>query len=87
MEPTHANAGLLQLAPLLLISISVGFCARALARDKGRDVGVWTVLGFIPFLNLFVVWFFMGASNLRLERKVDALLKAQGVDPTTFSNP
>ena len=42
------------------------------------------VLGFVPIVNIFVGWFFIGASNLRVERKLDALLRAQGQDPESF---
>jgi hypothetical protein len=84
MEPAHSNAGLLQLLPLAIVSVVFGFVSRALAKDKGRDVPVWTVLGFIPIVNMFVAWFFVGASNLRVERKLDAILRAQGQDPESF---
>ena len=79
------SAGLLQLLPLAIISICLGPVARALAKDKGRNVTLWTVLGFIPIANMVMMWFFMGAANLRAERKLDALLKAQGQDPASFN--
>jgi len=69
------------LIPLLTVSLPVGFIARRLARDKGRNVTKWTIYGFIPFINFILVWYFVGASNLRMERKLDALLQAQGKDP------
>jgi hypothetical protein len=84
MEPVQSNAGLLQLLPLAIVSVVFGFVARALAKDKGRDVPLWTVLGFIPVVNILFAWFFVGASNLRIERKLDALLRAQGQDPESF---
>lgn len=60
--------------PLLLFSIFAAISAYLLAKDKGRNVVRWTVLGAIPGVNLFCIWFFIGATNLRLERKLDALL-------------
>jgi len=46
-----------------------------LAKEKGRRVLLWTVLGFIPGVNILVMWFFIGAANLRLEGKIDELLR------------
>lgn len=79
--PTAAS----QIAPLLVLliyTIFFGFIARMLAKDKGRKVTKWTVLGFIPGVNLYCLPFFIGASNLRQERKIDILLKARGQDPS-----
>jgi preprotein translocase subunit YajC len=61
--------------PLLMFSVIFGFISRALAKDKGQNVGMWTVLGFIPLVNFFCIWYFVGASNLRVERKIDELTK------------
>ena len=74
----------MQFIPLIIISFVLGFVARALAKDKGRNVLSWTVLGFLPIVNFMCSWYFVGASNLRLERKIDALLSAQGTDPAIF---
>lgn len=71
------------LIPFLIISAVVAVVARLLAKEKGRNVVLWTVLGAIPMVNFFCMWFFIGATNLRLERKIDELLKRSGVDPTT----
>jgi len=50
--------------------------AHMLAKEKGRNVLLWTILGFIPVVNIFCMWFFVGAANLRLEEKIDRLLKS-----------
>ena len=77
MQETPIEA-LMQFVPLLIFSCIGGFVARALAKDKGRNVVKWTILGFIPAVNLFCIPFFIGASNLRLERKMDTILEAMG---------
>jgi len=64
----------IQLMPLLLMSLAFGTVAHKLAKEKGRNVGLWTVLGLIPFVNFFTVPFFIGAANLHLERELDELL-------------
>jgi hypothetical protein len=39
---------------------------------------LWTILGAIPIVNIVCVWFFIGAANLRLERKLDELSRRMG---------
>jgi len=74
----HGNEStLLSLLPLLLVTIPLGFIARMLAKEKGRNVTLWTVLGFIPLVNYLCLAFFIGAANLRLEKKIDQLLERQ----------
>lgn len=47
--------------------------AHFLAKEKGRNVTKWTILALIPVVNFACIWFFIGASNLKLERKIDDL--------------
>jgi hypothetical protein len=61
--------------PMLLFAIPTAVVANMLAREKGRNVVLWTVMGAIPVVGFFSLWFFVGASNLRMERKLDELLK------------
>lgn len=75
MEPT-SGASLWELVPLLFLSILVAPLAYLLAKQKGRNVVAWTILGLIPMVNFMLVWYFVGATNLRLEKKVDELLEA-----------
>lgn len=60
--------------PILMLFI-FAIVAHMLAKEKGRNVLLWTILGFIPVVNIFCMWFFVGAANLRLEKKIDQLLK------------
>jgi uncharacterized protein involved in cysteine biosynthesis len=53
----------------------MGFVSWALAKEKGRNVIKWTVLGFIPIINMFCMPFFIGAANLRIERKIEAMME------------
>lgn len=61
--------------PLLIFSLITSISAYLLAKEKGRNVTLWTVLGAIPLVNFICMPFFIGAANLRLERKIDELLK------------
>lgn len=73
MEP-KGDPGLLGFLPIIFMSIGFGVAAYFLAKDKGRNVALWTILGLIPGVNFVALWLFIGASNLRMERKLDELL-------------
>ncbi|MGI4814379.1 MAG: hypothetical protein ACRYG5_18275 [Janthinobacterium lividum] len=75
---SQSELGLLSLCALSIVLAVIAFL---LAREKGRRVALWTVLGIIPVLNLYCLVFFVGAANLRLERKIDALLAQARLDP------
>jgi hypothetical protein len=45
-----------------------------MAKDKGRNVGWWTVLGLIPGLNLLFLLFLIAATNLRLEGQLERII-------------
>ncbi len=71
---TESTGGLLSFLPLIIISLFFGIVANKLAKEKGRNVTLWTVLGSIPLVNGVCLPFFVGAANLRLEEKIDRLL-------------
>ena len=66
--------GLVELIPLIFMSILIALMCRHLAKDKGRDVNYWTVLGIIPFVNLFAVPFLVGSTSLVLDKKLDTII-------------
>ena len=72
------NEFIIQLVPLLIISTTLSVTGHLLAKEKGRKVALWTILGAIPFVNFSCLPFFVGAANLRLEQKIDELLKRGG---------
>lgn len=61
--------------PLIIMSIPFAIVGNLLAKEKGRNVFLWTVIAIIPFINFIAMWFFVGATNLRLEQKLDMLLE------------
>lgn len=69
------NSTELSLLPLLLISLLITLVSYLLAKEKGRNVYLWTLLGAVPLVNLACIWFFVGAANIRLERKLDDLIE------------
>ena len=60
----------------IIVMFIFSLVAHMLAKEKGRNVLLWTILGFIPVVNIFCMWFFVGAANLRLEEKIDRLLES-----------
>ena len=62
----------------IIVWLVIGIVAHMLAKEKGRNVTLWTILGLIPVVNMFCIWFFVGAANLRLEKKIDQLLSDSG---------
>jgi hypothetical protein len=61
------------LIPLLVSSVIIAIIAYKLAKEKERNVALWTILGAIPLLNFYFLAYFVGTANLRLERKIDEL--------------
>ncbi|WP_372642461.1 hypothetical protein [Ancylomarina sp.] len=41
----------------------------------GKNVVLWTVLACIPLVNIVSIIYIVGATNSRLEAKIDRLLK------------
>ncbi|AKJ66958.1 hypothetical protein ABW99_00645 [Pandoraea thiooxydans] len=75
---TTPEATLMSFVPLLLMSLVFGIVGHYLAKDKGRPVFRWTILCIVPFVNIYCLAYLIGCTNLRLEAKIDAILKAQG---------
>lgn len=63
-----------QFLPLALISILIMFICRSLAKEKGKNVTLWTIFGLIPGINIYSLLYLFGASNTILEKKVDKIL-------------
>ena len=67
----------IQLIPFMVMSIPFAIIANLLAREKGRNVTKWTILGLVPVANWFCMTYFVGATNLQLEAKIDQLLRSR----------
>ncbi len=63
-----------QVLPLIIISIPIMFICRSVAKEKGKDVTLWTIFGFIPVINIYSLFYLFGASSTILERKMDKIL-------------
>ena len=54
---------IVQIAPLALITVVFGTTAYLLAKQKGRNVAVWTILGCLPIINVLAMTYFIGATK------------------------
>ena len=71
----EVNASFARLILMLLVWMIIpAGLAYFLAKDKGRNVALWTFLGAIPALNLVFLLYFVSAANLRLESKLDRII-------------
>ena len=60
--------------PLIIISIPIMFICRSIAKEKGKNVTLWTIFGLIPGINIYSLLYLFGASSTILERKIDKIL-------------
>ncbi len=63
-----------QFLPIIIISIILMFICNRLAKEKGKNVTLWTILGLIPGINIYSLLYLFGASSTILERKIDKIL-------------
>ena len=63
-----------QFLPLIIISIPIMFICRSIAKEKGKNVTLWTIFGLIPGINIYSLLYLFGASSTILERKIDKIL-------------
>jgi len=58
----------------IVIYIPVVLICYMLAKEKGKDITLWTVLSLIPVINFFVLLYLVGTPNTALDKKVDRIL-------------
>jgi len=63
-----------QFLPLVIISIPIMFICGSVAKEKGKNVTLWTILGLIPVINFYSLLYLFGASSTILEGKIDKIL-------------
>ena len=66
---------ILSLLPLIIIMIPMIFVIRKLAKEKGKDVILWTVLACIPIVNFIVLPYIVGTPSKILEDKMDIIIE------------
>ena len=66
------------LISLSITSLAFAVVAGFIAQDKGRRVAPWAIVCVIPLVNFFCILYLVASTNLRLERKLDAVLAQLG---------
>jgi predicted acyltransferase len=81
MNNPSATSAIFEIIFLFAMGLPLAVTANKLAKEKGRNVTLWTILALIPIVNFLCMWFFVGAANLKMEKKIDALLNRLGHQP------
>ena len=68
------------LIPLSIMIIPFVLICHRLAKEKGKNVTLWTVLGIIPLVNFYAMVYLVGSVNTILEEKLDRVLLLLEVD-------
>jgi len=63
-----------QFLPLIIISIPIMFICRSIAKEKGKNVTLWTIFGLIPGINIYSLLYLFGTPSTILEGKIDKIL-------------
>ena len=50
------------------------FICRSLAKEKGKNITLWTILGLVPAVNFYSLLYLLGAPSKVLEEKMDRIL-------------
>ena len=58
-----------QFLPLALISILLMFICRSLAREKGKNITLWTILGLVPAVNYYSILYLPGELQVKYWKK------------------
>lgn len=66
---------LIGLMPWVLITIPLGFVIHRLSKQKGRDSLATTIFAFVPFVNWYLMVYFVGATNRLEEAKLEAIYR------------
>lgn len=57
----------------LILCVLIAFMCRQLAKQKGRCITKFTILGAFPLVNVFIFWFLVGDHHL-LDKKLDKII-------------
>ena len=65
---------LLGFLPIIILMLPLVFLCYKLAKEKGKDTSLYTILGIIPILNYFILLYLIGASDENLNNKIDQMI-------------
>lgn len=65
---------LMSLLPLILMMVPMVFIINRLAKEKGKNVSLWTILACIPFVNMIILPYIVGTPSKIHEEKMNRIL-------------
>ncbi|TAJ06902.1 hypothetical protein DMA11_22130 [Marinilabiliaceae bacterium JC017] len=74
-QSLHQPNPLMQLLPLVLIMVPMIFVINRLAKEKGKNVTLWTILACIPFVNMIILPYIVGTPSKIQEDKINKIIK------------
>ena len=66
---------LMSLLPMIVIGIPFALVAYHLAKEKNKNIALWTILALVPLVNAFAIPYLIGAQNVLLEKKIDRVVR------------
>ncbi|TLX72399.1 hypothetical protein E9993_17845 [Labilibacter sediminis] len=74
-QSLHQPNPILTLLPFILIMIPMVFVINRLAKQKGKNVTLWTILACIPFANMIILPYIVGAPSKIHEDKMNKIIE------------
>lgn len=60
--------------PLIVIMIPMVFIINRLAKEKGKNIILWTILACIPLVNMVIIPYIVGTPSKIQEDKLNKIL-------------
>ena len=76
MEQTQVQAGHpTMLIPYIILTVFIIFIINRLAKEKGLNVILWTILACIPFLNFIILPYIIGTPSRIQEKRINEIFE------------
>lgn len=72
-EPGAFSTFLIGILPWVVLTIPLGVVIYRLSKQKGRDSLAATVFAFVPFVNWYLMVYFVGATNRLAETRLEEI--------------
>ncbi len=67
------GAGILQLLPLVILHIPLGIVMIMLAKRKGHTSFWWKIIGVVPVIGWYPLWYLVGITDTAVYDKLDEI--------------
>ena len=73
--------GFAELFPILIVTIPVGIITIMLSKRKGRTAFWWKIVGFIPMVGYYFIFYLVGITDKAVYDKLDDIGRSLGAQP------